>query len=82
MRIKWNANFQIEDSTVQLGEAFIRVVKFQNVDSACNVEYMITDESEETMAKYVRQTFDRTFANETEVYNQLITEYVDSVLVE
>ena len=81
MRIKWNANFQIEDSTVKLGEAFIRVIKFENVNSKCNVEYMITDEAEESMAKYVRKTFDRTFINETEVYNQLLSEYVDSVLV-
>ena len=82
MRIKWNSNFQIEDSTVQLGEAVIRVLRFENVDGKSNVEYIITDYEETTLSKTVVLTYDRTFANETEVYNQLLTEYENSEIVE
>lgn len=82
MRIKWDAGFQIEDSTVQLGEAFISLAKFQNVDSKCNVEYIITDVTGTVLAKYVRKTYDRTFANDAEVYNQLLTEFPNSELVD
>lgn len=82
MRIKWNAGFQIEDSTVQLGEAFISVTRFENVDSKCNVEYIITDDTGTVLAKYVRKTYERTFANEAEVYNELLTEYPNSELVD
>lgn len=82
MRLKWNANFQIEDSTIQLGEAFIRVTAFENVNGQCNVEYMITDVTEQSLVKYVRKTYDRTFANEAEIYGELLTEYENSEIVD
>jgi hypothetical protein len=82
MRLKWNANFQIEDSTIQLGEAYIRVVTFQNVNSKCKVEYMITDDAEQALAKYVRKTYERNFANEAEVYEELLTEYENSEIID
>ena len=81
MRIKWNSNFQIPESTVQFAETFIRVVKFENVDSKCNVEYIMTDESEQNLAKYVRVQINRTFANEAEVYNYLLAEFEGSEII-
>ena len=55
--------------------------KFENVDSKCNVEYIMTDESEQNLAKYVRVQINRTFANEAEVYNYLLTEFEGSEII-
>ena len=81
MKIKWDANFCIEDSTVQLGEAYICLVEYVNVNTKSNVTYMITDVSEQVIAKSITKTYDRTFANEFEVYDQLLSEYEGSEIV-
>lgn len=81
MKIKWDANFCIEDSTVQLGESYICLVEYVNINTRSNVTYMITDMSEQVIAKKITKVYDRTFANEIEVYDQLLSEYEGSEIV-
>ena len=81
MRIKWNSNFQIEDSNIQFSEAFIKIQSFENINDTCIVSYIITDESEQSVAKQVSHLYNRNFINETEIYNILLTEYENSEIV-
>lgn len=79
--IKWNCNFNIPDSTVQLNEAFVKVVDFTNVNDHSEVNIQITDQSGEILVKEYKQNFNRTFLNDKEIYEVIITEFQDSEIV-
>ena len=79
--IKWNCNFNIPDSTVQLSEAFVRVFDFTNANNHSEVNIQITDLSGEVIVKEYTQNFDRTFLNDKEIYEVIITEFQDSEIV-
>jgi hypothetical protein len=79
--IKWNCNFNIPDSTVQLAEAFVKVVEYKNINNHSTVDVIITDESGEVVVKEYTQEFDRTFENVDEIYEVLIQEFEDAVIV-
>jgi hypothetical protein len=79
--IKWNCNFNIPDSTVQLAEAFVKVVEYKNINNHSTVDVIITDESGEVVVKEYTQEFDRTFENVDEIYEVLVEEFEDAVIV-
>jgi hypothetical protein len=79
--IKWNCNFNIPDSTVQLAEAFIKVVDYKNINTHSTVNVSITDESEDVMIKEYTKEFDRTFENVDEIYEELLLEYENAEII-
>jgi hypothetical protein len=79
--IKWNCNFNIPDSTVQLAEAFVKVVEYKNINNHSTVDVIITDESGEVVVKEYTQEFDRTFENVDEIYEVLVEEFEDAVIL-
>lgn len=79
--IKWNCNFNIEDTTVQLGVALVEVVAFTNVNNTATADIIITDESKEIVVKQYTQKFSRSFRNVEEVYAELVKKFVDAVVM-
>ena len=79
--IKWNCAFNIPDSTVQLAEAFVRVVEHKNINNHSTVDVIITDESGEIVAKEYTQEFDRTFENVDEIYEELLLDYENAEII-
>jgi hypothetical protein len=79
--IKWNCAFNIPDSTVQLAEAFVKVVEYKNINNHSTVDVIITDESGEIVAKEYTQEFDRTFENVDEIYEVLVEDFEDAVVI-
>ena len=66
--IKWQANFNIPDSTVQAAEVFIKVVSYKNMTTSSIVNFIMTDgqsiiindHEEDNIIKSYEKTFDRT----------------------
>ena len=79
--IKWNCAFNIPDSTVQLAEAFVKVVEYKNINNHSTVDVIITDESGEIVEKEYTQEFDRTFENVDEIYEVLVEDFEDAVVI-
>jgi hemerythrin len=79
--IKWNSNFNIPDSTVQLAEAFIKVVDYKNINNHSTVHVSITDEIGDVMIKEYTKEFDRTFENVDEIYEELLLDYEDAEII-
>lgn len=82
MRIKWNSNFNIKDSVVQLAEAYIKIIRFQNLNDKAEIEFIITDFNEDVLAKKEIKIFERNFNNETEVYLELLNDFPNSEIIE
>lgn len=78
--IKWNCNFNIPDSTVQLAEAFVKVVEYKNINNHSTVDVLITDESGEVVVKEYTKEFNRTFENVDEIYEVLTGDYKDALI--
>lgn len=76
--IKWNSNFQIENSMIQLAEAIISIQSFENMGKKCNVTVVITDETLENIARIDSHTIDGNFSNEEDIYPKLLAKYPDS----
>lgn len=79
--IKWKCNFNIPDSTVQLAEAFVKVVEYKNINNHSTVDVIITDESGEIVVKEYTQEFLRTFENVDEIYEVLIEEFENAAII-
>lgn len=79
--IKWNCAFNIPDSTIQISEAFIKVNEFNNVNDYCVVNISITGETEEILIKNYDKNYARKFSNEDEIYEELLKEFNNSVLI-
>jgi hypothetical protein len=79
--IKWNSNFNIPDSTVQLAEAFIKVVDYKNINNHSIVNVSITDEIGDVVIKEYTKEFDRTFENVDEIYEELLLDYENSEII-
>jgi hypothetical protein len=79
--IKWYCNFNIQDSTVQLPEAFVRVVSYKNINDHSSVNVMICNEDETIIVKEYTKTYDRIFNNVEEVYEELIKDFFDAEII-
>jgi hypothetical protein len=79
--IKWNCAFNIPDSTIQLAEAFVKVVEYKNINNHSTVDVIITDGSGEIIVKEYTQEFNRTFENLDEIYEVLIGEFENAVTI-
>lgn len=79
--IKWESNFQIEDVSMQLFETYVRVAQFTNMSTSCVVKFNLTDESGDNVVKSYSKTYDRTFANEIEIYEHALPEFTPAVIV-
>lgn len=83
MRIKWFALFKIPNSTVQLGEAYIRVTKFDVIDSKTVVEYIMTDDNETELVKMDKVILSSPYVTIEQVLAALQDKFfVDSVIVD
>lgn len=87
--IKWNAGFNIPDSTVQVAEAFIKVASYQNINGNCTVKFEFSDgqvitvdnEPRDNVFKELTKTYERTFSNVNEIYEVAVLEYENAVIV-
>lgn len=79
--IKWQANFQIEDATVQMAEAYIRVIEFKNSGGKCTAKFLVGDETGNIIVKEYTKTFNITFADEADVYAAELLEYDPAEIV-
>lgn len=79
--IKWNCNFNIADSTIQLAEAFVKVVDYKNINTHSIVNIIITDVTGEILVKEYSQEFQRTFENVDEIYEELLLDYENVEIV-
>jgi hypothetical protein len=80
--IQWDCNFELEDSSIQLGVAYVKVVDYININNRSKVSVQITDESGEIVVKEYIKHFDRTFNNDIEVYEELLKDYENSRILE
>jgi bifunctional DNA-binding transcriptional regulator/antitoxin component of YhaV-PrlF toxin-antitoxin module len=79
--IKWRSNFNIEESTVQLAEAFVKVENYLNINNHSIVTIIISDETGNIIVKEYTKNYERTFNNTYEVYEELIHDFPDSELI-
>ena len=79
--IKWKCAFNIPDSTIQVSEAFIKVVDYKNINDHSIVSFIITDDTGNVIIKEYTQEFDRTFENLDEIYEIVLNEFDNSSLV-
>ena len=73
--IKWQSNFEIQDSALQLGTAWVTVDSYETVDGVTTVQVKIADDTGENIAKQYAKTYDRTFANLQEIYAELVKDF-------
>lgn len=87
--IKWYCNFNIPDSTVQLLEAFIKLVSYKNVNNTCVASFEIVtgeklvsdDIVTDVVIKNYTSVYDKNCANEDEVYLEELKKYNDAEMV-
>jgi bifunctional DNA-binding transcriptional regulator/antitoxin component of YhaV-PrlF toxin-antitoxin module len=79
--IEWNCNFALEDSTIQLGVAHVKVVEYININARSEVAVIITDETGEIIVKEYKKLYDRTFNNDKEIYEELLEDFENSKIL-
>jgi hypothetical protein len=79
--IKWNCNFNIAESTIQLAEAFVKVVDYENINDHSIVNIIITDVTGEILVKEYSKEYSRTFLNNNEIYEELLLDYENVEIV-
>lgn len=79
--IKWNCNFSIEDSTVQVPVAIIKIENYKNSNSTCTVLFNIFDDSETILVKKYERVYSQNFNSDDEIYLVEIKEFQDAELV-
>jgi hypothetical protein len=79
--IEWNCNFALEDSSIQLGVAYIKVVEYININNRSEVSVQITDDSGEIIVKEYKKLYDRTFNNDKEIYEELLEDFQNSKII-
>jgi len=79
--LKWNCNFAIEDSSVQLNTVVIYVTSFRNVNGNCEASLVMKDEFSLYTVKEYTYTFNKELTNIDAVYQELLTVYNDSVII-
>lgn len=80
MLIKWECAFQIPDSTVQLAEAFVKIVEWKNINDNSEVFIVINDTTGEIIVKEYTKTYNKTFNNIEEVYQELLKDFNNAVV--
>jgi hypothetical protein len=79
--IKWNCNFNIPDSAIQLSGAYVNVTSYKNINDSSVVDISITDETGFVTVKQYSETFQRSFANVEEIYQELLYKFDNAELV-
>jgi hypothetical protein len=79
--LKWNCNFSIEDSSIQLNTVVIYVDSFRNVNGNCEVSLVMKDEFNLYTVKEYTYTFNKELTNIDAVYQELLTVYNDSIII-
>lgn len=75
--IKWNCNFQIPNSTVQLAIVFIKINTFENAGNECNIVLSFEDEQFNKI-KDESLTIAGNYNTLSEIYIQLLGVYPNS----
>jgi hypothetical protein len=79
--IQWHCNFNLPDSIVQLDYAYIKVIEYLNINQRSEALIRISDYSGDVIIREYRQNFDRTFQNEIEIYEEIMAEFDNSILI-
>jgi len=79
--IIWNCAFNIPDSTMQVAEAYVRVVNYKNINAKAAVDVIVTGDTDDVIIKEYRQTFERNFNNEDEIYEELLPDYQPGTII-
>jgi hypothetical protein len=79
--IKWNCNFNIPNSSIQLDVAYITVTDYKVTDDYSIVSIMITDETKEIIVKEYIEKIQKIFNNIDEIYIDLLEQFSNSVIV-
>ena len=80
--IEWNCNFNIENSIIQLDKAYIKVIDYVNINGRSEVNIQISDITGLSIVREYTETFDRTFNNDYEIYEELLLNYNDAEIVD
>lgn len=79
--IKWNSNFNIENSSIQLATAMIKILSFNNNESECNVDLLITDEDQTYTVKQTVVTISGNYTDIDSVYLEVVKLFENAELV-
>ena len=78
--IKWDCNFTIENSTIQVSTAHIKINEFKNINDKCLVDIDILDEFENIIVKNYQKEYSKNYSNVDEIYEDLILDFSNSEL--
>lgn len=79
--IKWNCNFNIDESTVQLDVALIRLLSNKIINDQTEIEILITDQTGNIVVKQIKQLIDTPINNVDAIYKYLLTQYLNSTII-
>jgi hypothetical protein len=79
--IKWECNFNIPDSTSQLDIAYVKIVDYKTINERTEVNLQICDVTGDIVVKEYQKEFHRTFQNTDELYEEIVKDYENSVIV-
>ena len=79
--IRWESNFNIPDSTVQVAVAYVRVVSHEIKNSETLIRVVITGEVEDVVIKEYDQTLAGQFSDIGSIYEEIMPEFMPSSLV-
>lgn len=79
--IKWNCNFNIEDSSVQVDIAYVIIEGFVNRTTNCKVNIKIVDESNQILIKQYDKIIEGIYNDEDEIYPVLLNDFENAEVV-
>lgn len=79
--IKWNANFNIPDCSVQVAIALVIIEEFKNVDDKCEMKIKITDEDQVQIIKEYEKIVEGIYESDSELYLILLNDFDNAEIV-
>lgn len=78
--LKWNCDFQIPRSTIQLSIVFIKIISFENIETDCKINLSFEDEQFNQINTddiTIFGNYDKT----SDIYKQLLNVYLNSEII-
>lgn len=79
--IRWQSDFNIPDSTVQLAVTVIRVDSFRQIGNDTMIEVRMTDETGEILVKGYEQLLTGAYQDLASIYEAISPEFSPSELI-
>lgn len=73
--IKWNSNFNIPDSAIQIANVHIKIISYETDGKSTIAKVSMTDETGEITVKEYQQTFDRSFTSKNDIYLHMLEQF-------